>query len=71
MMAGLFQALLGRQEALGMACTKERNVTLVNGQKFSPGNHPVEMGLPMLRLLAAGFKIDIVTPTGAPASIDD
>ena len=54
-----------------MACTEERNVTLVNGQKFSPGNHPVEMGLPMLRLLAAGFKIDIVTSTVAPASIDD
>ena len=70
-MAGLFQALLGRQEAPGDGLHQRAQCDFVNGQKFSPGNHPVEMGLPMLRLLAAGFKIDIVTPTGAPASIDD
>ena len=52
-------------------CTEERNMTMANGKKFSTGNHPVEMGLPMLHLLAAGFEIDIVTPTGAPAVIED
>ena len=54
-----------------MICTEERNMTMANGKKFSTGNHPVEMGLPMLHLLAAGFQIDIVTPTGAPAVIED
>lgn len=54
-----------------MVCTEERNMAMSNGKKFSTGNHPVEMGLPMLHLLAAGFEIDIVTPTGAPAIIED
>lgn len=54
-----------------MVCTQERNMTMANGTKFSTGNHPVEMGLPMLHLLAAGFEVDIVTPTGAPAIIED
>lgn len=54
-----------------MVCTQERNMTMKNGTKFSTGNHPVEMGLPMLHLLAAGFEIDIVTPTGAPAIIEE
>ncbi len=54
-----------------MVCTEERNMVMANGKKFSTGNHPVEMGLPMLHLLAAGFEIDIVTPTGAPAVIED
>jgi molecular chaperone Hsp31 and glyoxalase 3 len=53
-----------------MVCTEERNMVMANGKKFSTGNHPVEMGLPMLHLLNAGFEIDIVTPTGAPAKIE-
>ena len=53
-----------------MVCTEERNMTMANGKQFSTGHHPVEMGLPMLHLLKAGFKIDIVTPTGAPAIIE-
>ena len=50
--------------------TEERNMTMANGKKFSTGNHPVEMALPMLHLQAAGFELDIVTPTGAPAAIE-
>lgn len=53
-----------------MVCTEERNMVMANGKKFSTGNHPVEMGLPMLHLLSAGFEIDVVTPTGAPAAIE-
>lgn len=45
-----------------MVCTEERNMVMANGKKFSTGNHPVEMGLPMLHLLKAGFDIDVVTP---------
>lgn len=54
-----------------MVCTEERNMVMANGEKFSTGNHPVEMGLPMLHLKAAGFDIDIFTPTGEPVKIED
>lgn len=53
-----------------MVCTEERDMVMANGKKFSTGNHPVEMGLPMLHLLAAGFDIDFVTPTGKPAAVE-
>ena len=53
-----------------MVCTEERNMTMANGKKFSTGNHPVEMMLPMLHLKNAGFDIDIVTPTGKPVKIE-
>ncbi len=45
-------------------------MVMANGKKFSTGNHPVEMGLPMLHLSNAGFVIDIVTPTGAAVKIE-
>jgi molecular chaperone Hsp31 and glyoxalase 3 len=51
--------------------TEERNMVMANGRKFSTGNHPVEMALPMLHLINAGFELDIVTPTGAPAIIEE
>jgi molecular chaperone Hsp31 and glyoxalase 3 len=53
-----------------MVCTEERNMTMANGKKFSTGNHPVEMLLPMLHFKNAGFDIDIVTPTGKPVKIE-
>ena len=39
-------------------------------KKFSTANHPVEMALPMLHFLSAGFKIDLIIPTGAPIAIE-
>jgi molecular chaperone Hsp31 and glyoxalase 3 len=60
----------GEKKRVLMVCTEERNMVMANGKKFSTGNHPVEMGLPMLHLLSAGFEIDIVTPTGAAAKIE-
>jgi molecular chaperone Hsp31 and glyoxalase 3 len=53
-----------------MVCTEERNMVMANGTKFSTGNHPVEIALPMLHLLNAGFEVDVVTPTGAAAKIE-
>ena len=53
-----------------MICTEERNMTMANGRRFSTGNHPVEMMLPMMHLTNAGFDIDIVTPTGASVKIE-
>lgn len=53
-----------------MVCTEERNMTMANGKKFSTGNHPVEMLLPMLHLKNAGFDIDVFTPTGGSVKIE-
>ena len=36
--------------------TEERNMMMANGKKFSTGNHPVEMALPMLHLISAGLS---------------
>ncbi|MBS9768918.1 MAG: protein deglycase HchA, partial [Flavobacteriaceae bacterium] len=40
-----------------MVCTEEHNMVMENGKKFSTGNHPVEMLLPMLHLKNAGFDV--------------
>lgn len=53
-----------------MVCTEERHMVMANGKKFSTGNHPVEMMLPMLHLRNAGFDIDIITPTGKSVKIE-
>jgi molecular chaperone Hsp31 and glyoxalase 3 len=45
-------------------------MTIANGKKFSTGNHPVEMLVPMMHLANAGFDIDVVTPTGAAVKIE-
>lgn len=63
-------ALAGDKNRILMVCTQERDMVMANGAKFSTGNHPVEMGLPMLHLLSAGFEIDVVTPTGLPVQIE-
>ena len=45
-------------------------MAMPNHKKFSTGNHPVEMALPMLHFLSVGFEIDLITPTGAPIAIE-
>ena len=61
----------GSNNRILMICTEERNMTMANGKTFSTGNHPVELGLPMLHLINAGFEFDIVTSTGAPVVIEE
>lgn len=53
-----------------MICTEQKNMTMANGKKFSTGNHPVEMLLPVLHLKNAGFDVDIITPNGKPVVIE-
>lgn len=53
-----------------MICTEEKNMTMDNDKKFSTGNHPVEMLVPMLHLNKAGFDIDIFTPNGKSVKIE-
>ena len=45
-------------------------MAMPNGKKFSTGNPPVEMALPMLHFLSAGFEIYLITPTGAPVALE-
>ncbi len=59
----------GKQKIL-MICTEERNMVMANGKKFSTGNQPVEMMVPMLHFKNAGFDIDIITPTGKSVKIE-
>jgi molecular chaperone Hsp31 and glyoxalase 3 len=53
-----------------MICTEQKNMTMANGKKFSTGNHPVEILLPVLHLRNAGFEVDVVTPNGKPVIIE-
>lgn len=53
-----------------MIGTQERYLKMAGGEFFSTGNHPVEMLLPMLHLDAAGFDIDIATPSGDPVKLE-
>ncbi|GAA4898198.1 protein deglycase HchA [Flaviramulus aquimarinus] len=53
-----------------MICTEQKNMTMANGKKFSTGNHPVEILLPVLHLRNAGFEVDVVTPNGKPVVIE-
>ena len=53
-----------------MVCTEQKNMTMANGKKFSTGNHPVEILLPVLHLKNAGFDVEVVTPNGKPVVIE-
>jgi molecular chaperone Hsp31 and glyoxalase 3 len=53
-----------------MICTEQKNMTMANGKKFSTGNHPVEILLPILHLKNAGFEVDVITPNGKPVVIE-
>ncbi len=60
---------IGNKKVL-MICTEQKNMTMANGKKFSTGNHPVEIFLPVLHLINAGFDVDVVTPNGKPVVIE-
>lgn len=59
----------GRWRILVLA-TEERYMLMQNGRFFSTGNHPVETLLPIHHLAEAGYAIDVVTLTGAPAKFE-
>ncbi|MFT7583107.1 MAG: molecular chaperone Hsp31 and glyoxalase 3 [Myxococcota bacterium] len=64
-----YDAYTGAQRVL-MVCTEQKYMTMANGRKFSTGNHPVEMLVPLLHLEAAGFEVDVATPTGKPVVVE-
>lgn len=59
-----------RRKKVLVVCTEEKYMPMANGTKFSTGNHPVETFVPVLHLLAAGFDVDLFTPTGAPVVLE-
>ena len=52
-------------------CTEERYFEMTNGKLFSTGQNAQETAVPLMHLTAAGFDFDVVTPTGAPAVIEE
>lgn len=52
-------------------CTEERYFEMNNGNLFSTGQNAQETAVPLMHLTAAGFGFDVVTPTGAPAVIEE
>jgi molecular chaperone Hsp31 and glyoxalase 3 len=60
----------GPRNKVLVIATEQKNMTMANGKKFSTGNHPVEILVPMLHLRNAGFDLEIATPTGAPAVLE-
>jgi len=52
-------------------CTELRYLEMTNGKKFSTGHNVQETAVPLMHLARAGFAFDVVTPTGAPAVLED
>ncbi len=52
-------------------CTEGRYLEMTNGKKFSTGHNVQETAVPLMHLTSAGFEFDVVTPTGAPAVLED
>jgi len=53
-----------------VVCTDEALMEMENKVKFSTGNHPVEMLVPMLHFRDAGFTFDYATQTGGACLLE-
>eukprot|EP00554_Chaetoceros_debilis_P011127 CAMPEP_0194106358 /NCGR_PEP_ID=MMETSP0150-20130528/6393_1 /TAXON_ID=122233 /ORGANISM="Chaetoceros debilis, Strain MM31A-1" /LENGTH=286 /DNA_ID=CAMNT_0038794481 /DNA_START=149 /DNA_END=1009 /DNA_ORIENTATION=- len=53
-----------------VVCTDESLLEMENKLKFSTGNHPVEMFVPMLHFQDAGFDFEFATLTGADVKLE-
>lgn len=63
-------AVAGSGKRILVIQTDERYLQMKNGTLFSTGNHPVETLLPLVHLDAAGFEIDVATPSGNLAKFE-
>jgi molecular chaperone Hsp31 and glyoxalase 3 len=61
----------GGDKKVLVLCTEERYFEMTNGALFSTGQNALETAVPLMHLTAAGFGFDVVTPTGAPAVIEE
>lgn len=53
-----------------IVCTDSTVMEMANKTKFSTGNHPVEMLVPMLHLKDAGFTFEFATSSGKPVQLE-
>lgn len=53
-----------------VVCTDEKLLEMKNETKFSTGNHPVEMFLPMLHFREAGFTFEFATLSGGSVKLE-
>eukprot|EP01083_Nonionella_stella_P019213 53393_1 len=53
-----------------VVCTDEALLEMQNKLKFSTGNHPVEMFVPMLYFQDAGFNFEFATLTGGNVKLE-
>lgn len=61
----------GSPSTIVTVCTELGVLETRNEKRFSTGNHPVEMFVPLLHLTRAGFDVVIATPTGAPVALEE
>lgn len=60
----------GGDKKILVLCTEQRYLEMTNGKKFSTGHNVQETAVPLMHLANAGFGFDVVTPTGAPAILE-
>lgn len=53
-----------------VVCTDEALLEMENKKKFSTGNHPVEMLVPMMHFRDGGFTFDIATKSGDSVKLE-
>ena len=58
-----YEKYMGSKPIL-VVCTDDKLLEMKNNTKFSTGNHPVEMLLPMLHFCKAGFIFEFATLSG-------
>lgn len=51
-------------------CTEERYLEMTSGVLFATGQNVQETTVPLMHLVDAGFDFHVVTPTGAPAILE-
>lgn len=60
----------GQEVKILIIGTEEDQLVMQNGSSFLTGNHPVELFVPMLHWIKAGFKFDFATPTGKEMKLE-
>ena len=66
-----FGAKYSGDKKILVLCTEGRYLEMTNGLKFSTGHNVQETAVPLMHLTAAGFEFEVVTPTGAPAVLEE
>ena len=63
-------SLAQRDRRVLVIAADERYLPTDSGKLFSTGNHPVETLGPIMHLRAAGYEIEVATPSGAMVKLE-